>query len=87
MEGWKIKVDHDKCVGCGECVEICPFNFRKVVDGKVSVDPDQCIGCGRCLKICPEEAISVDVEDPEYLERFIAKIESIVDVTDQSAKT
>ncbi|MHA2473667.1 MAG: DUF362 domain-containing protein [Promethearchaeota archaeon] len=87
MEGWKIKVDHDKCVGCGECVEICPFNFRKVVDGKVSVDPDQCIGCGRCLNVCPEGAISVDVEDPEYLEKFIAKIESIVDVTDQSAKT
>jgi UDP-glucose 4-epimerase len=87
MEGWKIKVDHDKCIGCGECVETCPFNFRKVVDGKVSVDPDQCIGCGRCVSVCPEGAISVDIEDPEYFEKFIAKIESIVDVTDQSAKT
>jgi UDP-glucose 4-epimerase len=87
VEGMKIKVDLEKCVGCGTCIEACPFNFRKVVDGKAAVDPEQCIGCGRCLKVCPEGAISVDVEDPEYIEKFIAKIESIVDVTDQTTKT
>jgi len=85
IEGMKIKVDYEKCVGCGTCVETCPFKFRKVVDGKVAVDPNQCIGCGRCINVCPNGAIMVDIEDPDYIEKFIAKIESIVDVTDQNA--
>ncbi|MHA1297716.1 MAG: indolepyruvate ferredoxin oxidoreductase subunit alpha, partial [Promethearchaeota archaeon] len=59
IEGMKIKVDIEKCVGCGTCVETCPFNFRKVVDDKVVVDADQCVGCGRCIKVCPQGAISV----------------------------
>jgi len=87
MEGWKLKIDREKCVGCGTCVEECPFNFRKVVDGKAAVDPDQCVGCGRCIKVCPEGAISIEIEDPDYIEKYISKIESIVDVTDQTTKT
>ncbi|MHA1197311.1 MAG: DUF362 domain-containing protein [Promethearchaeota archaeon] len=78
IEGMKIKVDIEKCVGCGTCVETCD---------KVVVDADQCVGCGRCIKVCPQGAISVDIEDPDYIKKFIAKIESIVDVTDQTTKT
>jgi len=87
MEGWKVKVDYEKCVGCGECVEACPYNFRKVVDDKIAIDPDKCVGCGRCVNVCPNDAISLDIEDPEYIEKFIAKVESIVDVEDQTTKT
>ena len=87
VEGMKINVDLEKCVGCGTCVEICPFDFRRVIDDKIVVDADQCIGCGRCVNVCPNGAISVNIEDPEYLEKFITKLESIVDVTDQATKT
>jgi UDP-glucose 4-epimerase len=86
VEGMKIKVDLEKCDGCGTCIETCPYNFRRVVDGKSTVDPNQCIGCGRCVAVCPNGAISLDVEDPDYIEKFIAKIESIVDVEDQTIK-
>jgi len=86
VEGMKIKVDLEKCDGCETCVETCPYNFRRVVDGKSTVDPDQCIGCGRCVEVCPNGAISLDIEDPEYIEKFIAKIESLVDVEDQTIK-
>ena len=86
VEGMKIKVDLEKCDGCGTCIETCPYNFRRVVDGKSTVDPNKCIGCGRCVAVCPKGAISLNVEDPEYIEKFIAKIESIVDVEDQTIK-
>ena len=87
LEGTKIKVDLEKCVGCGTCIETCPFELRTNVDGKSTVDPNRCVGCGRCVAVCPNGAISVDIEDPNYIEKFIAKVESIVDVTEQTTKT
>ena len=87
MKGMKIKVDPELCDGCGTCIEVCPFKWRKELDGKSSVDPAHCTGCGRCVDVCPNGAISFDIEDPDYIENYIAKIESIVDVTDQTIKT
>jgi len=86
LKGMTITVDEDKCIGCGKCVEVCPFKLRILEEGKSSVDPKRCVGCGRCLKVCPEEAISFDVQDPELIDKFISKIESIVDVEDNSLK-
>jgi UDP-glucose 4-epimerase len=86
LEGWKLKVDHEKCDGCETCIDTCPYNLRKIVDGKSSVDPAHCVGCGRCVNVCPNGAISIDIEDPEYIEKFIAKLETVADVTDQTIK-
>jgi len=66
--------------------QVCPFKLRILEEGKSSVDPKRCLGCGRCLKVCPEEAISFDEQDPELIDKFIAKIESLVDVEDNSLK-
>jgi len=38
------------------------------------------------VKECPEGAISLDIQDPELIDNFIAKIEAIVDVEDNSLK-
>jgi len=86
MEGIKIKVDSEKCVGCGKCIEACAYKARKIIDGKAKVNPIMCVGCGRCVNACQHGATSIEIEDPDYIENFIAKIESIVDVTDQSIK-
>jgi len=85
-KGWKIKVDPELCDGCSTCVDTCSFKLRYIEEGKSSVDNSYCAGCGRCVKVCPNGAISIEVEDPEYLEKYLAKIESIVDVTDQTIK-
>jgi ferredoxin len=86
-KGWKIKVDPEKCDACRTCVEACAFKLRYIEDGKSSVDNSYCAGCGRCVKVCPKGAISIEIEDPDYIENYITKIESIVDVTDQTIKT
>jgi len=52
------KVDATKCTGCGSCVEVCPSEAIKVVDGKAQIDYDECAECGSCEAECPNEAIS-----------------------------
>ena len=55
-----VKVDLDKCNGCGTCVESCPSEALKVENEKVVVDEDACVDCGVCVDECPEEALTMD---------------------------
>ena len=48
------------CVGCGECLNVCPAGVFAWGGGKaVAADPGACIRCGRCLQACPVGAIMV----------------------------
>ncbi len=53
------QTDIKACVDCGECVEICPFDARKIIKGELIVDQSKCFGCGLCIRKCPEDAIKL----------------------------
>jgi NAD-dependent dihydropyrimidine dehydrogenase PreA subunit len=56
----EVKVDKDKCTGCGTCVETCPMEVFEIKDEKsVPVKPEECIVCRACEVQCPEEAIQI----------------------------
>ena len=55
-----VKVDLDKCNGCGTCTEACPAEDLSVADEKVVVNEDACIDCGVCVDECPVNALSLD---------------------------
>jgi polyferredoxin len=53
----RVRVNHDRCNGCGACSLACPLQAAKhMVDGRVF--GADCYSCARCLRVCPEEAIS-----------------------------
>ncbi|MDM8535763.1 4Fe-4S binding protein [Desulfobacterales bacterium HSG17] len=53
-------VDEAKCVGCEECVDICPQDvFEMQNDKSVVVEPDECVDCESCLEACEEDAIEL----------------------------
>ncbi len=60
-----LKVDVEKCIGCGECEEVCSFGAISVVDEKAKVDPDLCSLCGTCVDTCPEGALEMESEGPD----------------------
>ena len=62
-EGGKImavKVDLEKCTGCGTCVEVCPVEAIKVENEKATVDNEECVDCGTCVDECPEDSLSLE---------------------------
>ena len=51
-------VQSEQCVGCGKCVERCPFQAIALNSDNVAiVAEDRCIGCGQCRLACENEAI------------------------------
>ena len=81
MPGVTVKINYDKCVGCGICANnICFVDAIHMINGK-PVITDDCRGCGRCVEICPQGAIELNVEDKKFIEETRKRISSLVDVT------
>ncbi len=56
-----IRIDEEKCNGCGACVEACHEGAIGLVDGKARLlRDDYCDGLGDCLPACPTDAISFE---------------------------
>ncbi len=54
-----VKVDLEKCNGCGSCEDSCPVEAIKVENDKAKVDEDECTECEACIEECPENALSM----------------------------
>lgn len=60
MKKTTIKIDQEKCIGCGLCVNTCHQGALELIDGKATlVSEDHCDGLGRCLPHCPVDAIEL----------------------------
>ncbi len=55
---WYLR--EDRCIKCGACVAVCPFQALELVD--FPVVNDKCIFCNICALACPVAAIKVEKE-------------------------
>jgi len=64
MRKFKVKVDREKCIGCGSCISVCPENFY-FKDGKAEVKKEiiteKEYDCNlEAAELCPVDAISIE---------------------------
>ncbi|ACB85858.1 ATP-binding protein [Natranaerobius thermophilus] len=83
-----VRIDEEKCDGCGLCVPACEEGAIQIVDGKARLLDDKlCDGLGDCLGECPQGAIEIiereaDEFDEEAVKERLKELKS-----EQQAKT
>ncbi len=61
-----IRIDEEKCDGCGDCIPNCPEGAIQLIDGKARLVGELlCDGLGACLGHCPQGAITVEEREAE----------------------
>lgn len=61
-----IKIDEEKCNGCGQCIPNCHEGALQIIDGKARLVSElMCDGLGACIGYCPEGAITIEKREAE----------------------
>ncbi|MES0448030.1 MAG: 4Fe-4S binding protein, partial [Desulfobacterales bacterium] len=59
-----VKIDEEKCDGCGLCVIECAEGALEIRDGKAKIIKEMyCDGLGACIGECPQEALTIVMEE------------------------
>lgn len=66
-----IKIDKEKCIGCGMCVKDCVAHNIELRNQKAHILSKDCVMCGHCMAVCPKEAVNISgyTEAPTAIEQ------------------
>jgi ferredoxin len=82
-----VKVDDEKCDGCGTCISYCPEGaLLLLVNGKANLAADEfCDGLGGCVGVCPKGAIVLEEREAKAFGEPMAEAGQYADTSNAKA--
>jgi Fe-S-cluster-containing hydrogenase component 2 len=62
-----VKVNQDKCSGCGTCVDACPERAIRLYKNMAIIDEAICTQCEACISLCEPGALYVEVDEAQIV--------------------
>ncbi len=82
-----IRIDEEKCTGCGLCADACHEGAIEMVNGKARlVSESYCDGLGACLPHCPADAIAIEEREAEAFDEAYARQHQLAMATQAECK-
>jgi len=77
-----VKIDKERCNGCGLCIPNCPEAVLKMINGKARLESETyCDGLGACIRACPRGAISTEEREADEFDEEAVK-QRLAGITD-----
>ena len=69
-----VILNEELCSGCTICMQNCPTQAIRIIDGKAKIIKEKCIDCGLCIKVCPNNAKSALTDTFDIISTFPYKV-------------
>ena len=63
---FRVRIDPDRCMNCGRCVENCSYDVYRKEGDRISINSRNCVACHRCVAFCPRDAIEIEEKPNAY---------------------
>lgn len=73
-KAYAIALCEEKCIGCTNCIRVCPTEALRVKNQKAKIIEKRCINCGQCVSVCAKNALYGITDDLQAIDKFSYKI-------------
>jgi electron transfer flavoprotein alpha subunit len=70
----KLKIVSEKCIACGRCEAVCPFDAIHVEGDVAVIDYEKCTICGKCVPECPVECLYIEGLPEKAAQRMAERV-------------